>query len=145
MPGALARPDSRHEPPGGAADHDTTRTIAVLALVVASVALLGQLLALVLPVLFLGVFGVFATGVETDEGFAVDAGVVTSGGGQVTPAPDGSVPSASLTSVVRDILGVGDLTLQPVDEVTCDATPRASGTPASSAGPTSTGGTASSG
>ena len=87
-------------------------------------ALLGQLLVLVVPVLFLGVFGVFATDFENDEGFGVDTGAMTVGGGQVTPASDGSVSSASLTSAVRDILDGGDPTLPPAGEVTCDATAR---------------------
>jgi len=114
---------AQHPPP--AAARDSTRTIAVVALVVGSVALLGQLLAPVVPVLLFGVFGMFATGFESDEGFGVDTGVMTVGGGQVTPAPDGSVSSASLTSAVRDTLGIGDPTLPPAGEVSCDATARA--------------------
>lgn len=104
--------------------HDSTRTIAIIALVVGSVALLGQLMTMVVPFLLFGVLGMFGSGFETDEGFAMESGTVTIGGGQVATNPGGTVPAARLTSAVRDVLGEGDPFLPPPGEVTCDAAPR---------------------
>lgn len=103
---------------------DSTRTIAVIALVVGSVALLGQLLTMVVPFLVFGALGLFGSGFDTDEGFFAESGGVVIGGGQVAPTALGTVPASALTSAVRETLGVDDPFLPPPGEVTCDAAPR---------------------
>ena len=125
-----AAPGQGYAPPGWAPQppaqpgRDSTRTIAIIALVVGSVALLGQMLTMVVPFLFFGVFGLLGSGFETGEGVFGESASVTIGGGQVATAPGGTVPAAALTSAVRDVLGVGDPYLPPPGEVTCDAAPR---------------------
>jgi hypothetical protein len=100
---------------------DSTRTLAIVALVIASLALLGQLLAMVVPMLLFGLLGV--GGGFIDEGFAPDGGI-SFGGGQVSPAADGTVSAAALTQAVRQLVDVDDPFLPPVEQITCDAAPR---------------------
>lgn len=102
---------------------DSTRTLAIVALVIGSVALLGQLLAMVVPMLFFGFFGLVGLGGGFDEEFG-PAGVATYGGGQVSPGADGTVSGTALTEAVRDLVGVDDPFMPPVDQITCDAAPR---------------------
>jgi hypothetical protein len=100
---------------------DSTRTIAIIALVVGSLALIGQVLTMVVPVLLFGMLGF--GGSFLDEEFPPSEGF-SFGGGQVSPAADGTVSAAALTQAVRDLVDVGDPFLPPVEQITCDAPPR---------------------
>ncbi len=54
--------------------HDTTRTIAVVALVVSGVALLGQLVSGLVPLVAFGAFGLFDPGFEDSGGYVSETG-----------------------------------------------------------------------
>lgn len=111
-------------PPGApraSGDHDrTARTIGIIALVVGSIALLGQLLSMVFPfILFGGLMG--GLGGEWDEG-PVSMG--SSGyPGRATPAADGSMSGTALRDgLVRAARDAGDVHGSPAT-IRCDDVP----------------------
>lgn len=101
---------------------DSTRTIAIVALVVAGLAIVGQLATMVLPMLFFGVFGLFGFSGDFGEEFG-PSGVVTIGGGQVKLAADRTVTGPELTRAVRDLIGPDDPFLPPIENITCEPAP----------------------
>ncbi len=105
---------------------DSTRTIAIIALVVSGLTLLGMVVMTIAPFLF---FGALAFGAVSSFGDVIDEGSLMSSGttylgGKVSPAADGSVAGSTLagavvTLVSDDGLGgmEGRVTCDPVDRV----------------------------
>lgn len=105
---------------------DSTRVIAITALVVSVVTLLGVLATSVLPLLF---FGLFATAFGGGFGEALGdesllSSVGTVYGGEVTPAADGSVAGPTLAGAVVPLVSGPDEDADMAERVSCDAVPR---------------------
>lgn len=84
------------------ARRDSTRTMAVVALVLSGVALFGLAMTTVGPLLAFGLFASVA-GEGFDEGTMFPS-VGTSYGGEVTPAADGSVTGPALAAAVTELV-----------------------------------------
>jgi len=97
---------------------DSTRTIAIVALVISGVTLLGVGVMTIAPFLF---FGALAFGAGSGFGDIVDDGSLMSSsgsylGGEVTPAADGSIAGSTLSTAVVELVADGGL----AGRVTCD-------------------------
>jgi len=111
----LAQPPARR---------DSTRTIAIVALVLSGVALFGIAMTTIGPLLAFGLFA-SAAGEGFDEGSSFPS-MSTSDGGEVTPAADGSVAGPTLAAAVTQL--VQDDTGQDLGErLSCDAVPHVAG------------------
>jgi hypothetical protein len=99
---------------------DSTRTIAILAMVTAGLALLGVAASTVVPLLF----GLLLVGFGSSYGDVIDDGSLMSSsttylGGHVDPAADGSVAGPTLAGAVVEL--VADNGLEGMsDRVSCD-------------------------
>jgi hypothetical protein len=106
------------------ARRDSTRTMAVVALVLSGIALFGMAMTTIGPLLAFGLFASVA-GEGFDEGTMFPS-VGTSYGGAVTPAADGSVTGPALAAAVTELMenDFGDeLGLQ----LSCDPVPHVEG------------------
>ena len=93
---------------------DSTRTIAVVALVLSGVALLGQVLSALVPLLFVGVLGLVAPGFEDGGGMVPESGTSL---GMTVPGPVGRpVSSDELEALVA-------MAAPPVAAVRCEDVP----------------------
>jgi hypothetical protein len=90
------------QPPVPPPHRDSSRTIAIIALVVSGLALLGVALTSIVPMLFFGLFASVA-GEGFDDGTLFPS-VSTGFGGQVSPAADGSVAGPTLATAVTDVI-----------------------------------------
>ena len=97
--------------------------MAITALVISVVTLLGVVATSVLPLL---VFGLFATTFGEDLGDdSLFSSVGTAYGGEVTPAADGSVAGPTLAGAVVPLVSGGvDDDADMAERVSCDAVPR---------------------
>ncbi len=110
--------------PQPSARRDSTRTIAIVALVLSGVALFGIAMTTIGPLLAFGLFA-SAAGEGFDEGSSFPS-MSTSDGGEVTPAADGSVAGPALAAAVTQL--VQDDTGQDLGErLSCDAVPHVAG------------------
>lgn len=88
--------------PQAPAPRDSTRTMAVVALVLSGVALFGMAMTTIGPMLAFGLFASVA-GEGFDEGTMFPS-VGTSYGGEVTPATDGSIAGPTLAGAVAELV-----------------------------------------
>jgi hypothetical protein len=96
---------------------DSTRTIAIVALVVSGVTMLGVVVTTLAPLLFFGAlsFGAAGFGDVVDDGSLMSSNASYSGG-KVSPAADGSVAGSTLAGAVVELVADGGL----AGRVTCD-------------------------
>ena len=111
-------PPRFQERPPSAPHTDSTRTIAIVALVLSGVTMLGVVVATIAPLLL---FGALTVGAGAVFGDVVDEGPLTSSnasysGGEVTPAADGSVAGSTLATAVVELVADGG----QAGRVTCD-------------------------
>ena len=102
---------------------DSTRTMAIIALVTSGLALGGLVLSSIVPLLFFGLFAAVG-GEALDEGSFPSLG--TSYGGEVAPAADGSVAGPALAAAVTRLVQ-DDGTVEPGTRLSCDPVPRVAG------------------
>ena len=106
------------------ARRDSTRTIAIVALVLSGVALFGMAMTTIGPLLAFGLFASVA-GEGFDEG-SMFPSVSTSYGGEVTPAADGSVAGPTLAAAVTPLV-LDDAGEDLGERLSCDAVPHVAG------------------
>jgi len=103
---------------------DSTRTVAIVALVLAGVALVGVAMTTIGPLLAFGLFSSVG-GESFDEGTMFPS-MSTSYGGEMTPAADGSVAGPTLAAAVTELVQ-DDPGADLAGRVSCDPVPHVSG------------------
>ncbi len=118
QPGPMP-PGLQGQPPPPRAD--STRTIAIVALVISGLTLVGVAVSTIAPILFFGAltFGAAGFGDTIDDGPMMSSNA-TYPGGRVLPAGDGSVAGSTLAGAVAELVADNDL----AGRLTCDPVAR---------------------